>query len=194
MFLSSPFLLDSCQREIFDVETGAFRFFFLFCFNEKPGTRRLWARRKTFFNGQRWWKLYTIFWLVKLIFEFFSAFMRMVEMNWVFVMKYQHIVLLFFSGSNIFKIDVPEMQCSSCQTFRSGGHYRVHTQRPSVEGFRGTSQSLLINVAVVLQIMPRRLPCASSPIYCSLFILSIVWAADGAAKYYYKWRCYCELG
>ena len=89
------------------------------------------------------------------------------------VVKYQHTVLLFFSGSSIFKIDVPEKQCSSCQTFRSGGHYRVHTQRPSVEAIHGTSQSLLINVAVALQIMPRRLPYASFPIYCLLFILSM---------------------
>ena len=67
-------------------------------------------------------------------------------------------------------------------TFRSGGHYRLHAQRPPLEGFRGMSQSLLINVTVLFQIMPRRLPWASFPIFCSLFILSMVWAADRAVN------------
>ena len=79
-FLSFPFLLDSFQREIFDFETVTV----LFCFNENLGTRSLWTRRKTFFNGQRWWKLYTIFWLVKLILHFFGIlhFFRVYENDW----------------------------------------------------------------------------------------------------------------
>jgi hypothetical protein len=83
------------------------------------------------------------------------------------------VLYYFFAGSSIFKIDIPEKQCIFCRKFRSGGHYRVHTQRPPVESFHGISQSLLINVAVVLQIMRRRPTCRSSQfiVHCS----SLAW-------------------
>jgi hypothetical protein len=91
-------------------------------------------------------------------------------------MKCQHILLLLHlhtKGFSIFKINVPDTQCSFYRTSESGNQYRVRAQRQAVEGFCDISQSLLINAVVVHKILPRSLPSTSFPIYCSLFVISM---------------------